>query len=376
MLSNIKPATSIIKERILPLDGLRAVAILMVLGFHFLNNQYGQMDIATLNTLEKILMKSTYFGWCGVDLFFVLSGFLIASILFKNRGSSNFFKAFYVRRFVRIVPIYYLLLLIFLACKYAPWYDAGAYIFEKEIPIGYYFLFLQNFMMSAAGNFGAEALTPTWSLAIEEQFYLIIPLVIYFLKPKYILCFILFCLIVAPVSRYMSVNWYQKYTLLSSRIDSPAMGVLVAYIMQKEKFRNYVLNNSRLLKFISLVTLSLCGLIYVFSDPGIFNHSLIAFNFAIILIIVLNSNKGFVYSFLTNKIFIQIGGLSYFIYLYHQLINGTLHLVVLKHKVPVLDSISAILISIAALAITWILAKISFRYFETPLITYSHSIKY
>src|SRR6478736_2795435 len=111
------------KERYKPLDGLRGIAILVVLGFHYINNQYASMDPMALNRVEKILMKTTYFGWCGVDLFFVLSGFLIGSILLKNRGAENFFKAFYVRRFLRIIPIYYLLLVIFIIVKQTPIYQ-------------------------------------------------------------------------------------------------------------------------------------------------------------------------------------------------------------------------------------------------------------
>lgn len=363
-------------ERIILLDGLRGVAVIFVVGFHFLNNQYSRLDIATLNIVEKALMHGTYFGWCGVDLFFVLSGFLIASILMKNRTSLDYFKTFYIRRFARIIPIYYLLLFIFILCKHAPWYDVQAYIFEKEIPITYYFLFLQNFLMSAAGHFGAEALTPTWSLAIEEQFYLIIPFVIYYFKPRQVIYFVFLCLVIGPLSRYLSVNWYQKYTLLSSRIDSPAIGVLIACIMQKESLKEYIGHNLRMVKLASLFTLMFSGFIYVFSDPGIFNHTLIALNFGIIVLIVLFTKSGYIYNFFSNKVLIQIGGVSYFVYLYHQLINGTMHLVILKHKVPVLDSKNSVFVSVAALVLTWILAKISFRYLEKPLIKLSHKYTY
>jgi peptidoglycan/LPS O-acetylase OafA/YrhL len=364
------------KERILPLDGLRGIAVILVLGFHFLNNQYQQVDISSLNILERSLMFSTYFGWCGVDLFFVLSGFLIATILMKNRDSPKYFITFYVRRFIRIIPIYYLLLLIFWVCKFSPWYNAEAYIFEKEIPIGYYFLFLQNFMMSAAGHFGAEALTPTWSLAIEEQFYIIIPFVIYFLKPKYVIYFIIFCLILGPISRYFSVNWYQKYTLLTSRMDSPSMGVLIAWLLQKKNSEEYIIAHISHIKVIAIFLLTASALIYVFSDPGILNHTLIGLNFALIVIIVLNTAKGFLYNVLTNKFLIHIGGISYFLYLYHQLLNGLLHLIILKHQAPILDNNAAILISLTALIVTWLLAMLSFRYFESPLIKLSHKLMY
>ena len=103
-------------SRIKQLDGLRGLAVLFVVAFHYINNQIsnGLVDQQSATTFQKILLKATYFGWVGVDLFFVLSGFLIGSILLRNKKSINLFKTFYIRRFVRIIPIYYLLLLVFL----------------------------------------------------------------------------------------------------------------------------------------------------------------------------------------------------------------------------------------------------------------------
>lgn len=364
------------KNRVLQLDGLRALAVMVVVAFHFLNNQYAAMDITKLSTIEKVLMKGTYFGWCGVDLFFVLSGFLIGTILLTNRESQRFFKTFYARRFLRIIPIYYVLLLVFLLCKYLPWYNTEAIIFHKEIPIGYYFFFLQNFVMGARGHFGSEAITPTWSLAIEEQFYLIIPCVIYFLKPKYLKYFIIFCLVMAPISRLLSVNWYQKYTLLTSRIDSPVMGLLVAYLMQQKGFVMFIKNNLTRVKIFSVSFLVAAGLLYVFFNTGIFNHTIIALNFAVILIISLFTTEGPYYKILTSKPLLRIGMLSYFIYLFHQLVNGMLHLVFLQQKTPMLDGLTAKFITVTALIITWLLAELSYKYFEKPLIGFSHSFKY
>jgi peptidoglycan/LPS O-acetylase OafA/YrhL len=82
------------KQRIVSLDGLRGVAVLMVLFFHYLNNSFNNAGDGKLNKIELFLKKITYWGWAGVDLFFILSGFLIASILISNRESRTFFKNF------------------------------------------------------------------------------------------------------------------------------------------------------------------------------------------------------------------------------------------------------------------------------------------
>ena len=101
-----------------------------------------------------------------MDLFFVLSGFLIGGILLDTRDSPNYFRTFYARRFFRIVPLYVAVLCIALAANHGK--------IDEQIPTVTYFLFLQNFWMALHGTFG-YLLSPTWSLAVEEQFYLTLP---------------------------------------------------------------------------------------------------------------------------------------------------------------------------------------------------------
>src|SRR5947207_1733683 len=104
------PAT-VSKQRIPELDGLRGLAILLVLVFHYT----AQEGVLAPGTLADRMQKLTIMGWTGVDLFFVLSGFLIGGILMDVRNSPSYFKTFYCRRFFRIVPIYYLWLVLYVA---------------------------------------------------------------------------------------------------------------------------------------------------------------------------------------------------------------------------------------------------------------------
>ncbi|HVU57446.1 MAG TPA: acyltransferase [Puia sp.] len=363
------------ENRIVQLDGLRGIAVLLVMAFHLLNNQYGTQDISHLNKVEKILMKSTYFGWCGVDLFFVMSGFLIGSILLRNRGGENYFSTFYIRRFFRIVPIYYILLLIFIVLTFTSFYTTEAYIFEKPLPIPYYFLFLQNFLMSSHGHFGPEALTPTWSLAVEEQFYLIMPLIVYYMRPKNLLYVILFLIVAAPVCRAFTSNWYQEYTLLTSRIDSPAFGFLLAWLLQNERTKAFIEVHIQKIKWISLPFLIISSILYATARVGVINHSILAINFTLILLITLYLRKGLLFKVLTSRVLVVTGGLSYFLYLYHQLINGMFHLAFLKQHMPMLDSRTAYGVTFLGLLVLYVLARLSYKYLEQPLIKYSHSFK-
>jgi peptidoglycan/LPS O-acetylase OafA/YrhL len=111
----------------------------------------------------------------GVDLFFVLSGFLIGSILLDNREAANQFKVFYLRRFCRILPIYFVWIALFFVLGKLLLND---WLFASRYPAWSYPTFTQNFFMSNIGGFGAGWLAVTWSLAIEEQFYLTAPLLI------------------------------------------------------------------------------------------------------------------------------------------------------------------------------------------------------
>ena len=146
---SVPPAA--VKEFVPELDGLRALAVLGVVFFH---------------------VKWLAPGWLGVNLFFVISGFLITGILLDTRDSPGYFRRFYIRRFLRIFPIYYLLLAVVCAVL----------LFHGHAPgdMPYFFLYLQNFVIANAHWMPAapDDITHTWSLAVEEQFYLVWPLAV------------------------------------------------------------------------------------------------------------------------------------------------------------------------------------------------------
>ena len=174
---------SLSRRHIPALDGLRGLAILLVLGFHFSAAFPLRPDSAAETLLEGFLQS----GWCGVDLFFVLSGFLITGILYDTKANrvittSGYFRNFYARRVLRIFPIYYGLLvacfLILPRLSLLSPADCGRIAADQP----WYWLFCSNLKIALDGSpdfgFVSGFAALTWSLAIEEQFYLMWPLLV------------------------------------------------------------------------------------------------------------------------------------------------------------------------------------------------------
>jgi peptidoglycan/LPS O-acetylase OafA/YrhL len=167
--SSIEPLRNI-SERYYPaLDGLRGVAALMIVWHHFL--QLSPMHGLLLSILSRVFG----FTWAGVDLFFALSGFLITGILADTKLKNHYFRTFYGRRVLRIFPLYYgYLILIFFIL---PFIGIGTDVLPSSRI--YYWTYTSNFYFAFHGWLTEPYLTHLWTLAIEEQFYLIWPLVIF-----------------------------------------------------------------------------------------------------------------------------------------------------------------------------------------------------
>lgn len=343
--------------RIKQVDGLRGIAVIIVLLFHFLNNSYSNSN--ELNGFEMIISKITSFGWAGVNLFFVISGFLIGTILLRNKSKKNYFSTFYKRRFLRILPLYFVFLFSYLLTKFLI-DNNSLQIFKNPIPIMEYFLLVQNFAMSRLGRFGSGALIPTWSLAIEEQFYLIIPVLIYLLNKNYLLYLSILMIGFSFWFRLNSNNWYMEYTHFVSRMDSLFMGIIVA-VLDSERYFN--INKLKLL-FIYLLGLFFIIVIFVFVKQ--INHTLISFCCGGVLLFLIKSDniKSLFFRFVANKVTFFFGKYSYFIYLFHQLINGLIFGLLFR-KDPMLNSYIDYSVEVFSLLCTLFIAMLSYKYFES-----------
>lgn len=157
----------------LGLDGIRGLAVLLVMIVHFIGN------VAAETPLQKLVVKAATYGWIGVDLFFVLSGFLITGILLESKNSSHYFANFYARRTLRIFPLYYFVLIcLFLVLPRlitpSPLLEAAR---QHQI---WLWTYTSNFYTAWTGSWASlNYVAHFWSLAIEEQFYLVWPVVVF-----------------------------------------------------------------------------------------------------------------------------------------------------------------------------------------------------
>jgi peptidoglycan/LPS O-acetylase OafA/YrhL len=164
------------------LDGIRGLAIIAVLLRHvaYVFKPHG--------SISRWILPIPQFGSWGVDLFFVLSGFLITGILIETKGATNRATSFYGRRVLRIFPLYYLILAImFVGAYFSQWISEAGNLHGAMDHLAYLF-YLQNFYpLWHNGAFGLAALGPFWSVAVEEQFYLIWPALVWKMSPRSIL---------------------------------------------------------------------------------------------------------------------------------------------------------------------------------------------
>lgn len=172
-------ATSRLSTRkVVPLDGVRGLAILAVVLSHSV------WRIESTGTIQQVLKWFYSLGWAGVDLFFVLSGFLITGILLDSRMAQNYFQSFYARRALRIFPLYCAFLLV--AFTVFPYVVAADWL-----PVSrdrwMYLCYLTNWLALWQGPWRHSVLAHLWSLAVEEQFYFCWPLLVWLLRPGILL---------------------------------------------------------------------------------------------------------------------------------------------------------------------------------------------
>jgi peptidoglycan/LPS O-acetylase OafA/YrhL len=213
------------------LDTLRGVAVLAILILHCFNNT-GVLKTQALLPLET----ATAHFFLGVDMFFVLSGFLIGQALMKERGSPAYFSNYFARRVGRIFPLYYLWLGLFfltIALGGRSWLG-GAFTLllngEKDgFPLWSYLLFLQNYASAETGLWGPAWLAVTWSLAIEVHFYIVAAVIIYVTPVRYV-GLISAIVIAFAVQAKQSGDPHTIAVMTQTRLDAPFVGVFCAWL--------------------------------------------------------------------------------------------------------------------------------------------------
>jgi peptidoglycan/LPS O-acetylase OafA/YrhL len=380
MSTNRQP---LVAGRIPELDGLRGIAILIVVVWH-----YGICQLLQFPVMGTLLKTPLGLGWSGVDLFFVLSGFLIGGILIDHRGSPSFFKTFYIRRSCRILPIYFLMVgilavVVFLGMDTAP---RLKWLFAKPHPLLSYATFTQTAPMVGTAEFGPHWLAVSWSLAIEEHFYLVLPLLICFCRPQSLPYLLGGLILLAPVLRVffnliLSEYSHAAFLLMPCRADSLALGALAAWAVRKPAFAGSLRANAKGLHWIlsvfaaGVVVLGITG--RKFSSPimSLFGYSWLAGFYCLLLLISLHHPVGWIARICRLRALQWVGVISYGIYLFHQAVSGLCH-AALRGADPAMTDLSGVAITGLALLITFTLARLSFGLFEKPILNFGHRFKY
>jgi peptidoglycan/LPS O-acetylase OafA/YrhL len=326
------------------LDGLRGVAIVAVVLHH-----HAFIEI----------------GWAGVDLFFVLSGFLITRILWNTRGRSDYWSTFYRKRALRILPPLLLLLLVGIALtKHLSLWAAAGYLF-----------FLGN-VVDALGH-GSPVLGITWSLAIEEHFYLMWPVAVLFLSRKRLVQLSLLILCIEPILRIAFTHVHpigMIYLLTPFRLDGLAAGSLLALLDSHGEAQSLLKRYSGGLALASVALYA--GLLTFFgsqfdrdADTRLFNglgYSVIAMGAFFVIAYVLLNENAWISKALSFKPLAGLGLISYGVYLFHLLAIGLAekiaHVKTFPVPAPILHRLA--LFDIPCLLV---FAWLSYRFYELPI---------
>ena len=330
------------------LDGLRGIAILLVLahGFDIIQTRGGPghgVDLA----LD--------FGWIGVQLFFVLSGFLITGILLDTRGRPYYFRTFWLRRVLRIFPLYYGVLAIGFALGHAHQIWLWTYTSNFAAPLGH----------------ADSAFPHFWSLAVEEQFYLLWPFVVRAAGRRGVIALSYVLVALAIGSRvYVRAHWGDEaaYTFTPCRMDALAIGAGTAALVRGDQLRRTIARTHATTLGAIAGAMVLAGAVIghlARTSAGMqaAGYTLIALAFAVLLVAVLPPDRApaRVFSFAPLR---RIGVYSYGMYVFHAPLHLFVGLPLLAYLAPVQGTLVGLAYLVGATAVTFALAAASYHLYE------------
>jgi peptidoglycan/LPS O-acetylase OafA/YrhL len=346
------------------LDTLRAIAAVGVINLHWLNGVY-----------PSLFGLSQNFDWgygkYGVQLFFVLSGFLITEILMKQFAErsqwSKVLKTFFIRRILRLVPIYYLFLILLLLLK-------DQFVIDNLI---WFITYTANYQFYLSGGLVDVWSNHLWTLSIEEQFYIIFPFILLIFKTKRRLYLLPLFFILTALIFKLNIEYEHKYSfLLWAQIDSLGIGVLLA-IIKNRIIPIYDFLTSISGKIIMLLFLVFSILTYQNLSSDIFSN--LIFNICLMLflgLLVVNTVKGFsgwIGRLLELKAFNHLGKISYGLYLYHKVIPLILLIIMNRFNIHFNNVFSYFLINFTMLVIV---SNLSWYIIEKPILNLKDKFNY
>lgn len=357
----MNPATST-RSYYPALDGLRGVAIILVICCHNLN-----------------FLPYFGWGWIGADLFFVLSGFLITDILLKTRESKNFLQNFFIRRILRIFPLYYGILLVFFLV--APLFQnlVGQFnYYNNDQPMSW--MHLQNWLyITHQKTSDLLMLNHLWSLSVVDQFFLLWPFVVFVvLNTKLLEQIIYLILVTCVLSRLSSwlifgdgyTNFYFQYM---TRLDGLCIGSLIALwrFHSAERTGKNITRLATVVLGLHLVLLILAKTALPEFPPFRFiGYTSIAVVFGIVVVWVLEKTHVYSKLLLENAFMRYTGKISYGLYIYHWPILVLFKLYLLNRLIHLSFSYNTAyaMVSLAALIITIPVSIASYHLFEKRIL--------
>lgn len=339
------------------IDGLRSISVFAVIFYH----------------AKFILFDHSFFkgGFIGVDIFFVISGYLITTLILKEIYETNrfSFKNFYERRIRRILPVLLFIMIITLIVGYFfllpnPYSDLAKASISSVFFLSNFYFFLTQ------GRYGAESellkpLVHTWSLSIEEQFYILFPIFLiiinkFFNKKLFIILLLVFLGSLLFSISFSKISFLANFYLLPSRIFELLFGSLLSYLQLNNKMQDY-----KSYKILDRVCPSL-GIILIFysfiffdldkiSHPGFITLIPLV---GVALIIWFSKKNEFVTKMLSNKNFVFFGLISYSLYLWHYPIFAYLRYVEVFNNY--------VWIKLLAITSTIVLSILSYYFIEKP----------
>jgi len=303
-------------RKLASLDGVRGLAILAVMMHH------SAWGLNAANVPERLFAFLMYQGWAGVDLFFVLSGFLITGILLDSSCAVNYFKSFYARRALRIFPLYFAFLLVALG------------LFPFVVPADWmpvprdrwlYLCYLTNWQALWVGPWRHSVMAHLWSLAVEEQFYFCWPLLVWLVRPANLLWSLLIGEAAVIAGRWWWVAGHgasQAVALATiTRMDGLLLGAVCAIAVRRYRLPERLVRRLPLLASGGLMVYILLALAASDKDryAETIGFPLLAICFALLVLyaVLTEGGTGPIQKFLCQRRLTQVGKYAYGLYVYH-----------------------------------------------------------
>ena len=369
---------SLTTHRDIELDGLRGLAVGMVLAWHFIGIPAWASEGRAFQALFRVFLL----GGAGVNLFFVLSGFLITRIIIsRNQSNTLFLRNFYTRRALRILPPYFLLLAVFWVIVW----NSGVQnnVFNDQISLWRFLTFTQNFWMAENASYGPDGISVTWSVAIEEQYYLVFPLLALMLQKSRLPIFLACIAVTSVVWRAFifaldpSNNFPADLGTLA-RLDGLAIGGLIACAFNNPKWTKWLKAN--LVGLRRAMLWSFVMLLFVRRDSGslmaYIGHTTLNLCSALVItniLLHLGSTSVWMHT-LRSRGLRFLGRISYSLYLFHPIIIATVFLLAGYPKT--LSGWPQALLLIGSLMLSLFFCHLLFDRFEKKLIDFGRKIPY